>query len=352
MTSQRRILTDALLAEALRRRAGHADDRLLPDILASTEAMAQRRGWFLSVVPRRWLLLGAIAMLLVALLGALAIGSGLVKPPRLPMLQYHHNGEITIGVGSALVGIDSATGLSHVVADCPQLCQQSSSPDWSPDGSRFAYLAQSNLWLVDAGSGRARQLWSLPGANSGAVAWSPDGSSIAVTLYRNAQAAAYLIDVESGQARQPPGDWTATRDLSWSPSGTRFAVIQRSGLSIMNRDGTGAVEIVTTDPWEVAWSPDGRRIAYTVDVLGPPGTQGDPYVLQIWTVDPDGANAVKVFDMPGCCIGVSPGFTWSPDGTKFAVTGPDGLWVVNADGLDPRNFPSSSGSRPAWRPVP
>ncbi len=54
---------------------------------------------------------------------------------------------------------------------------------WSPDGTRFAYLADTSgrlqLWMQPAGGGNAIQLTALPDRRVTGFRWSPDGSRIA-----------------------------------------------------------------------------------------------------------------------------------------------------------------------------
>lgn len=64
--------------------------------------------------------------------------------------------------------------LTHGTAD--------TSPAWSPDGGRIAFLRSRDeapqIWLLPADGGEARQLTTLP-LGAGAPVWSPDGSKIA-----------------------------------------------------------------------------------------------------------------------------------------------------------------------------
>lgn len=64
--------------------------------------------------------------------------------------------------------------LTHGTAD--------TSPAWSPDGGRIAFLRSRDevpqIWLLPADGGEAGQLTTLP-LGAGAPVWSPDGSKIA-----------------------------------------------------------------------------------------------------------------------------------------------------------------------------
>ena len=66
------------------------------------------------------------------------------------------------------------------------------------------------------------------------------------------------------------------------------------------------------------WSPDGTRIAYSND--------------GIWVMNADGTDPRQLTD-----TGFSP--TWSPDGTRIAYNRVGlHLWVVNADGTNPQQL--------------
>jgi Tol biopolymer transport system component len=70
--------------------------------------------------------------------------------------------------------------------------------------------------------------------------------------------------------------------------------------------------VVTDDPFKdrvPAWSPDGRRIAFSSDRSGR---------LQIWTVLPDGSGPRQMTDLDS---GVSGG-AWSPAGGRYAFRTP------------------------------
>lgn len=87
--------------------------------------------------------------------------------------------------------LDIATG-KHTVLTSGQV--DDSSPSWSPDGTRIAFLskrahadpdrtANQDLWVIDAREGTTpRQVTSTPESESGRPVWSPDGSRIAVLL--------------------------------------------------------------------------------------------------------------------------------------------------------------------------
>jgi hypothetical protein len=120
----------------------------------------------------------------------------------------------------------------------------------------------------------------------------------------------------------------AAYDPVWSPDGTKIAfygyprgAVQGGAnydVYVMSADGS-AVANLTTTPADVEswfsqlnpkWSPDGTRIAYDGD---------------------DGLYVVKV-DGSGTRIASGQDATWSPDGTRIAFGGQGGIFAVSPDG--------------------
>jgi TolB protein len=104
------------------------------------------------------------------------------------------------------------------------------------------------------------------------------------------------------------------------------------------------------------WSPDGERIVFTSDRAGPLGTEATNisfYVMDIYVMDNDGSNVIRLTDDPGHDIAPA----WSPDGTQIVFislrTGNSGLYVMNADGSSVTLLlwdPAFDVDRPAWSP--
>ncbi|HEX9220609.1 MAG TPA: hypothetical protein VF858_08995 [Gemmatimonadaceae bacterium] len=91
------------------------------------------------------------------------------------------------------------------------------SPDWSPDGRAIAYDQQSGvfqIWMIDLRDRVPKQLTS-EGENED-PSWAPDGRHIVFTSSRGGDKQLWIMDTESGRARQLTHNRGA-RLAAWSP---------------------------------------------------------------------------------------------------------------------------------------
>jgi Tol biopolymer transport system component len=114
-------------------------------------------------------------------------------------------------------------------------------------------------------------------------------------------------------------------------------------IYVVNPDGTGETALTSNHTTGVnmlpAWSPDGRRIAFT--------HHGDIYVMNA-----DGSGVSLIFDAQFDNASLP---AWSPEGQRIAFTGrpsgPADVFVINADGTGLRQLTTrGSEDDPAWSP--
>src|SRR5262249_54328338 len=130
---------------------------------------------------------------------------------------------------------------------------------------------------------------------------------------------------------------TVCPDIAWSPDGRQLAY--RQGLDdgatgnirvvVMNSNGSNAHRRTGSKVVEMypVWSPSGDRIAFGRRVAGDP-TNGSP-LFQLVVVHPDGTGAVNV-DAPDPIDYA--GWTWSPDGTQLLVISASGSYLLDPSG--------------------
>jgi Tol biopolymer transport system component len=218
---------------------------------------------------------------------------------------------------------------SHVrrLTNCPGLsCDTAdSSPAWSPDGGRIAFVRTTSIWVVGSDGSSPRRLCGrcARGHLVQEVSWSPDGRTIAFSVADDStftRMPLLALDVATGEVRPITGP--------------------------LCPPGCDTPRVIDHNP---AWSPDGRRVAFSrvADVTG----RSVPHVM---TVRPDGSDLRDLFGCPGppsaaCPSGSVP--VWSPDGTTIAFilarSTPrairSAVYLMDADGRNVRVVPGTQG---------
>jgi len=150
----------------------------------------------------------------------------------------------------------------------------------------------------------------------GEVKLSPDGSRIAYTVINNDGDARpysqlWLMTVADGKSIKLSSGKEGASGPEWSPDGQWIAydgkLGDKSGLIVARADGSNARFLAplrwTNSPLpstgkSIAWSPDGKRIAFVTSVPGPEtqNATGDPVVITRYLYKPDDSEGFTRFN--------------------------------------------------------
>jgi len=140
-----------------------------------------------------------------------------------------------------------------------------SDPEWSPGGRSILYATDHALRHVPVTGNASRlvvrldQVWG--------ASWSPDGKLIAFTGNRPEESRThlYVVRPDGTGLRRLTGEVTPDTP-TWAPNGRLIAFgTYKPGIDVVAPDGTGrrtVVSIAGADFGHLAWSPDGRSIAF------------------------------------------------------------------------------------------
>jgi len=203
----------------------------------------------------------------------------------------------------------------------------------SPNGRRLLF-GESELYIAHADGSHARRLSPRPLQVSGGV-FSPDGRKVAFAGSRACDEVCnpkvYVVGVDGkglhalGRGHQP----------DWSPDGSHLAYASFSGTFVYVANLRRPLRRLARGE-HPTWAPDGRRIAYS-------------WNDQLCFVNTDGSARRCVAARVGNRA-LAPEIAWSPDGARVAFVG-EGLMVVDANGAHLRRLTESLRDRTiAWSP--
>jgi Tol biopolymer transport system component len=216
-------------------------------------------------------------------------------------------------------------------------------------GSDLAFVREEGagtigLWRLASGS--FEQTGSFGGSEShGKVAFSPDGSTVAMTLQRSGQSDIGIMSTSGGAIEWLTDDPSDDGDPSFSSDGSRIVFYSKrdghSQIYVMNADGSGQTRLTDTpsgdDTWP-AFSLDSAQIAFASDRNSTSG------ITHIYMMDADGSNVRQLTSDDGLYDN-EPSF--NPDGRQIVYVsssdpgGPHDIYAVKTDGT--RNIPLTQG---------
>ncbi len=213
------------------------------------------------------------------------------------------------------------------------------SPAVSPQGDRIAYVSDrkqyTDVYIMSAFDGkvlrrvirgeRNTQFETIPWLRS-ALAWSPDGSRLALAAKSGGRDMMYVVSAKNGRILQRFDlGGVSLAYPAWSPVSDTLAVVEvrdgRSDLWLLDT-GTGQTTRLTDDTYdekEPAWTPDGRTLTFASDrlapvVLHPLRAEGGYGAYAIFDLDLASGRIVQALDTHGDDHAPA----WSADGSKLA----------------------------------
>lgn len=167
---------------------------------------------------------------------------------------------------------------------------------YSPDGTFVAFVRAGDLWLANSDGTGQRRLAATPNIVEWGPTWLPDGKSLVFTAEMNGARTIRVYRLPKGPSKKladgtgadvsgtgklayvaPDGTivaggqpfstttYTDVRDLAWSPDGTKLAysATLEAGLTTAIVVDHGTTQAVGPAGAKPVWSPNGNRIAFT-----------------------------------------------------------------------------------------
>ena len=197
------------------------------------------------------------------------------------------------------------------------------------DGTRLYFLERDgghwNLMQTSATGGPAEP-FPAPFLNTRIMDIAPDHSQflIASFIERDANLPIWVMPLQGGPPRRLGN--IISGSVSWAPSGKQIIYSAGHDLMEIDSDGSNSHRLLTAPgfPSSPIWSPDGRRIRFSVD-------RGGGGQAEIWEATADGKRLHPLFAKPNqfqlTCCG-----QWTPDGRYFIFTAKKGedteLWAI------------------------
>ena len=268
-------------------------------------------------------------------------------------------------------------------------------PRISPDGSRVAYTVSevkmekdkewktvTQIWVVPAAGGHARQ-FTRGDKSASQPEWSPDGSMIAFLADRekDGERQVWMMLADGGEAWSVSSHKGGVSGFHFSPDGKRLVLTATDQPNKDEedrkkvKDDTMVIDhdIKMTHLWlfdldkkeekrltegnytvsDPQWSPDSTRITYTTR---PTPKADDGALSDVWMMTVATREKKRIAGEPGSADSAR----WSPDGRWIAFNstvdrdpGPSTsyLYLVSADGVTPRQLTTKfdlSVGTPVW----
>jgi serine/threonine protein kinase/Tol biopolymer transport system component len=258
---------------------------------------------------------------------------------------YQSRGEIALMVANA-----DGSGERSVSSRKIPLTYPTTAVAWSPDGATIAVHAvidatrRAGLFAVDVQTGRETRIGETLWDEILGVSWLSDGSGLIVTgrdLSVTPSSQVSHVSYPAGTARRVTNDLNHYAQMSLSADSRTLVTVQgdqNANVWVMPAADSDAARQASTGHFDgsfgVSWTPDGR-VVYVSDASGN---------LDIWAANADGTNAHQL--------------TVDPKSDRFPTVTPDGryivfhsdrgeaghLWRMDVDGTNQRQLAADPGA--------
>ena len=228
--------------------------------------------------------------------------------------------------------------------------------DVSPDGKTIVFAGQSKkdtgwhwqIWTLPVAGGKPKQLTQTPASfANGFPRWSPDGKTIAYVHARAdkvystgfSEVNICTIPVNGGDPKALTSDSDRAKfgPIAWSPDGKKIAYYSRPDDPDEEDLRAGILKILSVNEGvsrvvgkiqlahihiELAWSPDSKRIAY------PYGTESYGKSIRVVSIDDGSTEDIETGLVDKNIFHLD----WSSDGDRFVFSGYQGdspeFWLI------------------------
>ncbi|MCG5529841.1 hypothetical protein LRD18_02990 [Halorhodospira halochloris] len=200
-------------------------------------------------------------------------------------------------------------------------------PVWSPAGDRIAFVSRrdesgGSVYLM-RGDGTEQKRLTHSERLDFMPRWHPQGERIVFVSNRAGQRSLFEVNIATGEERQLTEEIYSPRSYRWSPEGDVLAVVAPTGegerTEIVTIGSKGELKAVLVpasrhggEIHNLAWHPDGTRLAYTAS------TENRREVrLYVYELTEKRSRRIKT---PGNVSGIP---SWSSDGEWIAYSSTD-----------------------------